>query len=54
MTYKEAADKAAQAATAARQVKQTTDDPALQGLAEAIALLAESVRDMSATHHRQF
>lgn len=54
MTYKDAANKAEQAATAARKVPGQTEDVAERGLAEAVALLAESIQDMAETHHRQF
>jgi hypothetical protein len=54
MSYEEAASKAAQAAEAARAVAQATDDTTHRGLAEAVALLAEAVGEMSMQHHRQF
>jgi hypothetical protein len=54
MSYEEAASKAEQAAQAARAVAQASDDPTHRGLAEAVALLAEAVGEMSMQHHRQF
>jgi hypothetical protein len=54
MTYEDAATKAAQAAETARQVAQSTDDAAHRGLAEALALVAEALGEMSMQHHRQF
>jgi hypothetical protein len=54
MTYEDAATKAHQAAEAARNVAQSTDDAAHRGLAEAIALIAEAIGEMSMQHHRQF
>jgi hypothetical protein len=54
MTYLDAANKAEQAAAAARAVQESTDDPAQRALAEALALIADALKDMSETHHRQF
>jgi hypothetical protein len=54
MSYEDAASKAAQAAEAARAVAQATDDPAHRGLAEAVALIADALGEMSMQHHRQF
>jgi hypothetical protein len=54
MSYEDAASKAAQAAEAARAVAQATDDATHRGLAEAVALIAEALGEMSMQHHRQF
>ena len=54
MTYEDAASKATQAAETAREVAQSTDDAAHRGLAEALALVAEALGEMSMQHHRQF
>ena len=54
MTYLDAANKAEEAAAAARAVQDSTDDPAHRGLAEALALIADALKEMSDTHHRQF
>jgi hypothetical protein len=54
MSYEDAAKKADQAAQTARSVAEKTDDAAHQRLAEAVALIAEAVGEMSKQHHRQF
>jgi len=54
MSYDDAASKAAQAAEAARAVAETSDDAAQRGLAEAVALIADAIGEMSMQHHRQF
>jgi hypothetical protein len=54
MSYEDAASKAAEAAEAARAVAQATDDATHRGLAEAVALIAEALGEMSMQHHRQF
>jgi hypothetical protein len=54
MSYMEAAESAERAAAAARQVAEATDDASHKGLAEAVALLADAVKEMSESHHRQF
>ena len=54
MSYEDAANKAAQAAYATRAVAQTTDDDAHKGLAKAVALIADTLAEMSMQHHRQF
>ena len=54
MSYEDAASKAAQAAETARAVAQATDDEAHRGLAEAVALIADAIGEMSMEHHRQF
>jgi hypothetical protein len=54
MTYEQSAQKAHQAAAAARAVQESTDDPSHRGLAEAIALIADALEDMAQAHHRQF
>jgi hypothetical protein len=54
MSYEDAASKAAQAAEAARAVAKESDDAAHQGLATAVALIAEAIGEMSMQHHRQF
>jgi hypothetical protein len=54
MSYQDAADKAEQGAVAARAVQEATTDESQRGLAEAIALIADAIQEMSDTHHRQF
>lgn len=54
MSYIESAESAGRAADAAREAGKSTDDPIHKGLAEAIALLADAVKEMAESHHRQF
>jgi len=54
MSYEDAAAKATQAAEAARAVADASDDEAHRGLAQAVALIADAIGEMSMQHHRQF
>jgi hypothetical protein len=54
MSYHDAADKAEQGAVAARAAQESTTDESQRGLAEAVALIADALQDLSETHHRQF
>lgn len=53
MTYLGAAAKANNAASEARTASNYADDVGVQHLARAVALLAEAVKELAETHHRE-